>query len=89
MGAPGVETTPGDARPVTHERDREAGPLRLDEPEQLHRIGSVSLAKKAAAFPRKSRVPQSGGRLHCHSVAQAFEAADRSSERGLPVSFIK
>src|SRR6266540_1583336 len=33
--------------------------------------------------------PRSGGCLNCHSVAQALKAADRSSKRGLAVSFIE
>src|SRR6185503_15838886 len=52
---PGIEAAPSNAQAPAHEANREAGPLRLDEAKQRHRMGSVSLAKKAAAFFRRSR----------------------------------
>src|SRR5579864_8883356 len=55
---PCVVASWGHAKPLTHERDRERGLLRVDEPEYIqraHRPRSPSLAKKTAAFFKRSR----------------------------------
>src|SRR4029077_18705981 len=53
--APGVVAAGGHAESGAHEADGELGLLRLDEGEHPHRVGSLSLAKKAAAFFNRSR----------------------------------
>jgi hypothetical protein len=51
---PSVVPRAGNAQDPTHQRNRKARPLRLDEPVCTHRVPSA-LAKKAAAFFKKSR----------------------------------
>jgi site-specific DNA recombinase len=52
---PGVVAAARHAERPTQERDWEVGLLRLDEAKHRYRSGSLSLAKKAAAFFRRSR----------------------------------
>ena len=53
-----VSLASADTEDAAHHRDRVLGPLRLDEPEDHLRVRSVSCAKKAAAFPKISRLGQ-------------------------------
>src|SRR4051794_24038683 len=52
---PGPEAARGDTEHAAHGRHWVGGPLSLDEPVHDHRVSSVSVAKKTAAFFRISR----------------------------------